>query len=161
MITSLKYKTELNLLLIFSISAILFAFFVEYVLGHKPCNLCLLQRLPYILSIILIILITIFKNLERLLFLFLSLIFLLGSLLALYHVGIERGLISESYICGTGIDTSSTDKTEILNQLENKIISCKDVTFTIFGLSLATINTFISALIMIITFTIFIKYEKK
>ena len=158
---SLKFRTELSLILIFSIFSILFAFYVEYVLEHKPCNLCLLQRLPYILSIILIILVTIFKNLERLLFLFLSLIFLLGSLLALYHVGIERSLISESYICGNGIDTSSTDKTEILNQLENKIISCKDVTFTIFGLSLATINTFISAVIATITLKIFLKYEKK
>ena len=158
---SLKFKTELSLILIFSIFSILFAFYVEYVLEHKPCNLCLLQRLPYILSIILIILVTIFKNLERLLFLFLSLIFLLGSLLALYHVGIERSLISESYICGNGIDTSSTDKTEILNQLENKVISCKNVTFTIFGLSLATINTFISAVIATITINIFLKYEKK
>ncbi len=158
---SLKFRTELSLILIFSVFSILFAFYVEYVLEHKPCNLCLLQRLPYILSIILIILVTIFKNLERLLFLFLSLIFLLGSLLALYHVGIERSLISESYICGNGIDTSSTDKTEILNQLENKIISCKDVTFTIFGLSLATINTFISAVIATITINIFLKYEKK
>ena len=158
---SLKFRTELSLILIFSVFSILFAFYVEYVLEHKPCNLCLLQRLPYILSIILIILVTIFKNLERLLFLFLSLIFLLGSLLALYHVGIERSLISESYICGNGIDTSSTDKTEILNQLENKVISCKDVTFTIFGLSLATINTFISAVIATITLKIFLKYEKK
>jgi len=158
---SLKFRTELSLILIFSVFSILFAFYVEYVLEHKPCNLCLLQRLPYILSIILIILVTIFKNLERLLFLFLSLIFLLGSLLALYHVGIERGLISESYICGNGIDTSSTDKTEILNQLENKVISCKNVTFTIFGLSLATINTFISAVIATITINIFLKYEKK
>ena len=158
---SLKFRTELSLILIFSVFSILFAFYVEYVLEHEPCNLCLLQRLPYILSIILIILVTIFKNLERLLFLFLSLIFLLGSLLALYHVGIERGLISESYICGNGIDTSSTDKTEILNQLENKVISCKNVTFTIFGLSLATINTFISAVIATITINIFLKYEKK
>ena len=158
---SLKFRTELSLILIFSVFSILFAFYVEYVLEHEPCNLCLLQRLPYILSIILIILVTIFKNLERLLFLFLSLIFLLGSLLALYHVGIERGLISESYICGNGIDTSSTDKTEILNQLENKVISCKNVTFTIFGLSLATINTFISAVIATITLKIFLKYEKK
>ena len=77
---SLKFKTELSLILIFSVFSILFAFYVEYILNHKPCNLCLLQRLPYILTIILIILVTIFKNLERLLFLILSLIFLFGSL---------------------------------------------------------------------------------
>ena len=156
-----KYKTVLNLLLIFSVFSILFAFYVEHVLGHKPCNLCLLQRLPYIVTIILIILVIFFKNLQRLAFLILSLIFLIGTLLSLYHIGIEQGLISESFMCGDNIDTSITDKTEILKQLENKAVSCKDITFNIMGVSLATINTFISLLIAIITITIFIKYEKK
>ena len=103
----------------------------------------------------------IFKNLEKMSFLLLSLIFLAGSLLAIYHVGIERGLISESFVCGNNIDTNITDKSEILKQLQNKVISCKDVTFAIFGISLATINTFISAFLTIITLVIFIKYEKK
>ena len=156
-----KYKNILNFLLIFSVFSILFAFYVEYVLGHKPCNLCLLQRIPYVLTIILIIIVTIFKNLQRLVFLLLSLIFLLGTLLSLYHVGIEQGLISESFVCVDNVDTSITDKAEILKQLENKAVSCKDVTFTIIGASLASINTFISLVITIITISIFIKYEKK
>ena len=157
----LKYKTELNLLLIFSTFSILFAFYVEYILGHKPCNLCLLQRLPYIITITLIILVIVFKNLEKFSFLFLSLVFLSGTLLSFYHVSIEQGLILESLVCGSNIYTGTIDKTEILKQLENKPVSCKDVTFSIFGVSLATINTFISAILMIITFNIFIKYEKK
>ena len=157
----LKHRTVLNLILIFSVFSIIFAFYVEFVLGHKPCNLCLLQRLPYIATIILIILVIILKNFEKLSFLLLSLIFLAGSLLAIYHVGIERSLISESFVCGNNIDASIIDKNEILKQLQNKAISCKDVTFAIFGISLATINTFISAFITTITFLIFIKYEKK
>ena len=158
----LTYKTVLNLILIFSVFSILFAFYVEHVLGHKPCNLCLLQRLPYIATIILIVLVMIFKNLEKMSFMLLSIIFLAGSLLAIYHVGIERGLISESFVCGNNIDASITDKSEILKQLQNnKAISCKDVTFAIFGISLATINTLISAFLTTITLLIFIKYEKK
>tara|TARA_Y100000816_G_C25792831_1_gene415457 strand:+ start:162 stop:644 length:483 start_codon:yes stop_codon:yes gene_type:complete len=156
-----KYKNILNFLLVFSVFSILFAFYVEYVLGHKPCNLCLLQRIPYVLTIILIIIVTIFKNLQRLVFLLLSLIFLLGTLLSLYHVGIEQGLISESFVCADNVDTSITDKAEILKQLQNKAVSCKDVTFTVIGASLASINTFISLVITIITISIFIKYEKK
>ena len=156
-----KYKIILNFLLVFSVFSILFAFYVEHVLGHKPCNLCILQRFPYIVSIILIVIVTIFKNFQRLAFLLLSLIFLLGTLLSLYHVGIEQGLISESFVCGDNVDTTITDKAEILRQLENKAVSCKDVTFTIIGISLATINTFISLVIAIITLSIFIKYEKK
>ena len=157
----LKYKTVLNLILIFSVFSILFAFYVEYILGHKPCNLCLLQRLPYIATIILIILVIILKNFEKLSFLLLSLIFLAGLLLAIYHVGIERGLISESFVCGNNVDTNITDKSQILKQLQNKAISCKDVTFAVFGISLATINTFISVFLTTITLLIFIRYEKK
>ena len=159
--SQIKYKLEINLILIFSTLSILFAFYVEYILGHKPCNLCLFQRLPYILIIFLIVLLLIFRNFERLIFLFLSIIFLSGALLALYHFGIEQGIFSESFVC-KGDDTDGTlNKEEILKQLKLRQISCKDVTFTILGVSLATINTFVSALLAIITFKIFIKYEKK
>ena len=159
--TPIKYKLQINLILIFSILSILFAFYVEYILGHKPCNLCLLQRLPYILIIFLIVLLLIFRNFERLIFLFLSIIFLSGALLALYHVGIEQGIFSESFVCKGDDNDGTLNKEEILKQLKIRQISCKDVTFTMLGVSLATINTFVSAILAIITFKIFIKYEKK
>ena len=157
----IKYSLQINLILIFSILSILFAFYVEYFLGHKPCNLCLLQRLPYMLVIVVIILTVIFKSFERLSFLILSIIFLSGSLLALYHFGIEQGIISESFVCASDINAATLNKEEILKQLQIRQVSCKDVTFTIFGFSLATINTFVSTILAIITFRIFIKYEKK
>ena len=156
-----KYKLQINLILIFSILSILFAFYVEYILGHKPCNLCLFQRLPYILIIFLIVLLLIFKSFERLIFLFLSIIFLSGALLALYHFGIEQGVFSESFVCKGDDNGSTLNKEEILKQLKIRQISCKDVTFTILGVSLATINTFVSMILAIITFKIFLKYEKK
>ena len=159
--SQIKYKLQINSILIFSTLSILFAFYVEYILGHKPCNLCLFQRLPYILIIFLIVLLLIFRNFERLIFLFLSIIFLSGALLAFYHFGIEQGIFSESFVC-KGDETDGTlNKEEILKQLKIRQISCKDVTFTILGVSLATINTFVSTILAIITFKIFIKYEKK
>ena len=159
--SQIKYKLQINLILIFSTISILFAFYVEYILGHKPCNLCLFQRLPYILIIFLIVLLLIFRNFERLIFLFLSIIFLSGALLALYHFGIEQGIFSESFVCKGDDNDGTLNKEEILKQLKIRQISCKDVTFTILGVSLATINTFVSTILAIITFKIFIKYEKK
>ena len=159
--SQIKYKLQINLILIFSILSILFAFYVEYILGHKPCNLCLFQRLPYILIIFSIVLLLIFRNFERLLFLFLSIIFLSGALLALYHFGIEQSVFSESFFCKGDDNDGTLNKEEILKQLKIRQISCKDVTFTILGVSLATINTFVSTILAIITFKIFIKYEKK
>ena len=159
--SQIKYKLQINLILIFSTLSILFAFYVEYILGHKPCNLCLFQRLPYILIIFLIVLLLIFRNFERLMFLFLSIIFLSGALLALYHFGIEQGIFSESFVCKGDDNDGTLNKEEILKQLKIRQISCKDVTFTMLGVSLATINTFVSTILAIITFKIFIKYEKK
>jgi disulfide bond formation protein DsbB len=52
--SQIKNKITLNLILLFSIFALVTAYFVQYILGHKPCNLCLIERLPYIFSIIII-----------------------------------------------------------------------------------------------------------
>ena len=52
----------------------------------------------------------------------------------------------------------SSDK--VVNQLKEVTVSCKDATFKILGLSLATINIFISLIITTITIKLFLTYEK-
>ena len=116
---SFKLKENLqHYILFFSIFAILFAYYVEFVLGHKPCNLCLLERIPYILAILIIILSSIFKNLKKLSFLMLGIIFLLATFLSIYHVGIEQGIISESALCKTQSGLNILDKEQLLQELE-------------------------------------------
>ena len=154
-------KNILSYILYFSIFALLFAFYVEFILGHQPCNLCLLERIPYILSIVIIIISLIFKKLEKITFTILGIIFFLATFLSIYHVGIERGLFDESSICKISSDLNILDKELLLKELEKNTISCKNVTFTILSLSLATINTFVSLIISLITFWIFYNYEKK
>ena len=58
-------KLILNGVLIFSILSLSIAYFIQYVLGHKPCNLCLIERIPYIASVILISLIFIINKFEK------------------------------------------------------------------------------------------------
>ena len=159
--SQLKKKIDINIILFSSIFALIGAFFIEYILGHKPCNLCLFERIPYILAIILIVLVLIFKNLEKNVFLLLSIIFLLATLLSFYHFGIEQGFIKESAVCDIKQNTNNLSKEDLLKELNNARISCKDVDFRFFGFSLATINTLISLFFSIITFRIFINYEKK
>jgi len=159
--TELKRKIELNIILFFSIFALLFAFYVEFILGHKPCNLCLLERIPYVLVIILTILVSIFKKFEKTTFFLFSLIFFIAAFLSFYHLGIEQGFIEELGVCGLNKELNNLNKEDLLKELNNNTISCKDVTFWLFGLSLATINTIISIIIAVITFMIFINYEKK
>jgi disulfide bond formation protein DsbB len=146
-----KSKTILNLILLFSIFSLLTAYFIQYVLGHQPCNLCLIERVPYILVIIIITLNFIFKKYEKICLILLSLIFISASLISFYHFGIEQEFIKESIVCDLGAQSNSLTTEDLLKELKEKTISCKDVTFKIMGLSLATINIFISLILAIIT----------
>jgi disulfide bond formation protein DsbB len=136
------------------------AFFIEYVLGHQPCNLCILERIPYLLAIIIILLNFKFSHYEKFFILLLSIIFLAGAIISLYHLGIEQGFIQESLVCDLKSGSNLLSKEEILKQLQEKNVSCKDVTFKIFGLSLTSYNILISLLITISTGKIYFNYEK-
>ena len=148
--------------LIFLISgiALVSAFFIEYVLGHQPCNLCILERIPYLLAIIIILLNFKFSHYEKFFILFLSIIFLAGAIISLYHLGIEQGFIQESLVCDLKSGSNLLSKEEILKQLQEKNVSCKDVTFKIFGLSLTSYNILISLLITVSAGKIYFNYEK-
>ena len=157
---NIKRETILKLVLIFSIIAILSAYFIQYVLGHQPCNLCLIERIPYISSIIIISAILIFKKIEKILLIVLIIIFMSAFIMSLYHFGIEQGFIKESLVCELNNESNDLSKEALLNQLKEMPISCKNVTFRIFGLSLATFNVFISIILSAITIKIFLNYEK-
>jgi len=159
----LDIKTETYFKLIFYISSIsiIIAYFIEYILGHQPCNLCLIERIPYGLSIILIIINYIFKKNQKFIILLLILIFLFSFLISVYHFGIEKGFFEESLVCGLKNTTEIISKEELLKELKEKTISCKDVTFRIFGFSLTTINILLSLFLIILSTKIFISYEKK
>ena len=87
------------------------------------------------------------------------LFFIFGSVVSFYHLGIEQGFFSESFVCDLGSFNENVSKKDLLKQLQNKTpISCKDVTFTFFGLSLATINTVISILLSAIMFKVIKNY---
>ena len=156
----IKNKTIFNLILLFSIVALLSAYLIQYVLGHKPCNLCLIERIPYFLTIIIITLSFIFKKYEKIYLISLALIFTAASLISFYHFGIEQGFIKESLVCDLNSPNTELSKEALLNQLKEVPISCKDVTFKIFGLSLATFNIFISLILSAITTKLFLTYEK-
>ena len=153
-------KHILNGVLIFSILSLSIAYFIQYVLGHKPCNLCLIERIPYIASVILISLIFILNKFEKIISIIILLFFIFGAIVSFYHFGIEQGFFSESLVCDLGNKTNLS-KEQLLKQLENAtIVSCKDVTFRVLGFSLATINTIISLVLSAIMIKVIKNYDK-
>jgi len=157
---NLKADFYLRIIFIFSIIALISAYFIEYIIGHQPCNLCLIERIPYGLNLILIAMIFILKKDKRFFILLLILNVIFSFAISAYHLGIEQGFFQESSVCGVKSFTENMTKDDLLKQLNERVISCKDVTFRIFGLSLTGINIIVS-LIFIVTLTkIYISNEK-
>ena len=157
---NIKPEFYLRIILLFSFIALASAYFIEYVLGHQPCNLCLIERIPYGLSIILILMIFFLKKEKEFFTLLLIITFIFSLAISIYHLGIEQGFFQESAVCGIKNFSEDITKENLLKQLNQKTISCKDVTFRIFGLSLTSINIVINLLIIIILVKIYLRYEK-
>ena len=159
--SSIKNKSLLMGICMYCIIALLFAYFVEYGLKHIPCNLCLIERIPFMITIILIFFVFIYSKYEKIILISIGLIFIFGALVSFYHFGIEQGFFSESLVCELdSIGAGTTSAEELLKELGTKSVSCKDVTFKIFGVSLATLNTIISLAISVIMLRTAINYDK-
>ena len=158
--TEVKNKKILNLILLFSVFALITAYFIQYILGHQPCNLCLIERIPYVVSIVIILLFIFIQKFEGFFLIILSITFIIAFIISFYHFGIEQGFIKESLVCDLNSNNTNLTKEALLNQLKEVTISCKDATFKILGLSLATINIFTSLIIATITIKLFLTYEK-
>ena len=153
-------KLLLNGILVFSILSLSIAYFIQYVFGHKPCNLCIIERIPYIAAIILISLVFILNRYQKIISSLILIFFIFGAVVSFYHFGIEQGFFSESLICEL-TNNNPLNKEDLLNQLKKaEIVSCKDVTFRFLGLSLATINTMISLALSGIMFKVIKNYGK-
>ena len=158
----LKQTNNILLIVILAIISltIISALIIQHWLGHEPCKLCLYERIPYFLSILLIIKILFIKKYEKITLLILSLVFFSSFALAFYHFGIEQGFFDESLACATEDLSKTLSKEQLLEQLNQNNISCKDVNFKILGLSLAAINTIFSLVLSVIFIRLFMNYEK-
>ena len=158
----LKQSNNIFLIIIFAVISLtsISALIIQYWLGHEPCKLCLYERVPYFLSILLLIKILLFKKNEKITLLILTLVFVGSSALAFYHFGIEQGFFSESLVCKAEDLSKILSKEQLLEQLKQSSVSCKDVSFRILGLSLAAINTIFSLFLSVIFIKLFLNYEK-
>ena len=158
----LKQTSNIFLIVILAIISltIISTLIIQYWLGYEACKLCLYERIPYFLATLLIIKIIFIKKYEKITLLILFLVFMSSTALAFYHFGIEQGFFSESLACTTGDLSKTLSKEEILEQLKQNSISCKDVSFRILGLSLAAINTVFSLILSVIFTKLFRNYGK-
>lgn len=152
-------RTQVILALLFiNICILLSAYYIQYVLKVPPCPMCQYQRIPYYLAVV--VLGVFFFNIIDFKKLILFLIFLsfINIAISFYHIGIEQGFFTELTSCKDDLDANNTQ--DLLKELSNKdIVSCKEVSFRIFGFSLATLN-FLVNIALILFYSFILKHEK-
>jgi len=158
--SNFKLRLYLKYIFLLSLVAVISAYYIEHILGHKPCNLCIIERIPYFMCLIILIINYKFKKIQKILILLLIFTFIFSLILSIYHFGIEQGFFQESLICNLKNEAAILSKDELLRELQKITVSCKDVTFRIFGFSLTTINILLSIIILFFLTKIFIFYEK-
>ena len=82
---NLKIDTYLKLIFVISLVSIISAYYIEHILGHQPCNLCLIERLPYGLSAVVIVINHILPRYEKKFILVLTLLFIFSFIISIYH----------------------------------------------------------------------------
>ena len=141
----------LSCIFILSIIAIGSAFIAEYFFNLAPCKMCLKQRHTYYAIILLFIIFYFFRRTKNIwLYILNQIAILYGLFYAVWHVGIEQNILPGPESCsGTLSKTDSIQrlKAQINNQ---EIINCSDISWSILGLSAATINSLL--LLFILTF---------
>ena len=152
---NLKKETYLKTLFLLSVSILIAAYSIQYLLGHQPCNLCIIERIPYALAIIILLFNYKFKKDQVFYTILLLLVFAFSFLISVYHFGIEQEFINESSICVTN-NADLITKDDILKSLGKVTVNCKNVAFKIFGLSLTTYNLIISILMFLISTKIYL-----
>ena len=146
-------------LLIFKALIILSAIYIEYILKVPACNLCLYQRIPYYLSILILFYIVLNKSTNIILIISLAILMFVNIVLSIYHVGVEQQIISEPMLCRSNSNFQNVD--QLLENLKNNtFISCKDINITFLGFSLASINVFISTILAYFYVIMILNVEK-
>lgn len=120
--------------------------------GFAPCELCLAQRWPYDIGVPLAALVALLAHRAPLVWVrsglaLLAVIFLGSMVFGIYHTGVEAHIWQGPTAC-TGSATTVADMKDFLKQLRHvDVVRCDVVSLHVLGLSLATWNAAISALI--------------
>ena len=144
---------------ILSIVAISSALIAEYIFNLEPCSMCLKQRHPYYFILILFVLFIVIQKFSSIWFYFgVQLASVYGLFYSIWHVGIEQNILSGPVSCSGGLNISESVENLKEQIIRKTVISCDDVVWSFFGISAATINTFLLVLIFIINAIYIQKY---
>ncbi|MDC0348866.1 disulfide bond formation protein B [Alphaproteobacteria bacterium] len=150
----IPFRTKALIISALSFLILMTALIMEHFFDVPVCRMCVFERYPYILSTLLggVFFFWAEKSfVQRWASHLLTIVFLIGLGLSLYHVALEYRWIDLPVFCKgssslLGLDTLESLRAHILSQ--NKIIPCNIVPLRILFLSLAEWNAISSLLLL-------------
>ena len=142
-------KNIFFLAVLFSIFAILSAFFMQYVLGHAPCKLCTYQRIPYYIIILVGLITLFFPKIIKLTIFLLIFLLLAEFLVSNYHTLSTYEVISYSGCQSAEIPNDINQLKEALMS-DTLIVNCSNANLKYFGIPLSLYNSFFSLMFLIL-----------
>ncbi|EJF76593.1 hypothetical protein ME7_00850 [Bartonella birtlesii LL-WM9] len=133
----------------------------EYIGGYLPCDLCLIERLPYYSALPFLLLAGFaawffrISSWVQLLFFCVFILMTISLVLAIYHTGIEYGFWPAPSSCGSSATSRTADVNQLLNQLNNIYPpACSEASLRFLSLSFAGWNALASLFYMLASFYI-------
>ena len=135
---------------LFSLFAIIFALYYQYIENYLPCELCIYQRIPYFI-IIIISSYAFFINGNKNYMYFIGLLFFMSLIISITHFGVEQEFWQINSSC-----SNNTKDFENIDQLkafleEVPITKCNEITWSMFGISMAGYNVIYSIINILIS----------
>ena len=146
-----------------SLAMLIFALVSEYVYGYQPCSLCIQQRYPHVLIVVLCLIIFTLKKKISTIYVLNILLIGISIILAFYHVGVENNIFLGPESCAPYDLSKNLDKSPevLLNEILAKpMISCNTVSWSFLNLSMASWNLIFSLILFFSWIFSFIKLTK-
>ena len=122
-----------------SVAALASVFIGQYAFGLHPCDLCIYQRWPFVVTIILGLVGVVSAGLARPMIGLSALTFFVNAGIALFHSGVERKWWAGLEGCSTPDMSGSIE--ELMARIEATAVTrCDEIAWELFGLSLANYN---------------------
>ena len=148
--TVLKNLYYISYCFIFSLIAILFALYYQYIENYPPCELCIYQRFPYYSIIAMSLLFFVFKKNFNIISSLIIIAVIISFLLSIAHAGVELGFWEIKSSCSNNIKDFN-DIEELRSFLEDvPITKCDQIIWSYKGISMAGYNVIFSIVNLVI-----------
>ncbi|MBT5415773.1 MAG: disulfide bond formation protein B [Rhodospirillaceae bacterium] len=137
---TLPLRTVATLVLAAAVLALASAFALQHLAGLQPCVLCVWQRYPYGVVIVLAALVLILPGQARWLLLAAGLAFLADAGIAGFHVGVEQHWWEGTASCGTGGNAATSLADLKATLAAGPVPRCDEPQGVVLGISLAGWN---------------------